>query len=313
VDLRRALTFTFADPRWPATLGLATVLNLPSVLLLAVALIGGRPTLAWMPGGALGADLLWSAATGLVSVPFSGYLLRIARGALSGQDAPLPGWSDVGGLLRDGLALGVLILLWFLPVDLAREAAGREPGASDDVLRLAFQALEGAFTLVVPVVLPAAEGRLAATGSLPAALDPRAAVATVRRNPGGYALIAVALVIGGAVAFGLGIGLVAAGSATAGGALGRRETVVVGLLAALAVLGSYGWFVLYHLTGQAYAGAHPDLGPVAPPDPRDHAPDMGHRVPAGATRRGAAPGAGSPAADAVPLAPRRRRRRRGTR
>jgi hypothetical protein len=158
VDLRRALTFTFADPRWPATLGLATVLNLPSVLLLAVALIGGRPTLAWMPGRALGADLLWSAATGLVSVPFSGYLLRIARGALSGQDAPLPGWSDVGGLLRDGLALGVLILLWFLPVDLAREAAGREPGASDDVLRLAFQALEGAFTLVVPVVLPAAEG-----------------------------------------------------------------------------------------------------------------------------------------------------------
>ena len=249
MKLRRALTFLFQDPRWVGKLGIAMVLNLVPAALIGNRLITGSPLQA------TAFDLLWAPLVGLAMVPLFGFLLRITRNVVAGHDVPLPEWSAFGGLLRDGLKLWGVVSLWALPAGLARIAASPLAGDGSGGGWPAIDATITVVSLIVFVVQPAAEARLAVTGSLVAGLDVPAVFATVRRNLGGYLRLPLVLLVGVGVGIGLSMGLVALVWRALGGAPSRREITVVGMTVAFVLLLPYTQFALYHLFGQVYARA----------------------------------------------------------
>lgn len=85
MDINKAFRFVFDDKQWISKL-----------------LIGVLMTL-----------------TGFLIVPaliLQGYLVKIIRQVMGGQDNELPEWSDYGNLLRDGFFVTVGQLIWFLPL-----------------------------------------------------------------------------------------------------------------------------------------------------------------------------------------------------
>jgi hypothetical protein len=247
VDVRRALTYLFQDPRWVRMLGTAALLgllpaavNLPRTTVLADRFPTDDPVRSTLVG--------WVA--GLAMVPVSGYGLRLVRGAAAGADLPLPGWNDAGGLVRDGAKLWVVITIWGLPWTvrefLPRDSGGGALGALFLLLGLA--------QLALLVVQPAAEARLATTGSLAAGLDIGAAFGAVGRNPRGYLVLVVVTAALTVAGIGLSVGLVWLAWSAAGGTPGLLEVLGVGVALGPATVLPYGVFVLAHLTGQAYRG-----------------------------------------------------------
>ena len=260
MDIRRALTFPFRDPRWARKLVLAMALAAPSTVLAAIWL--DRVEAAVQPSPAGLAARGWGLLISLLGIPVFGYVLRITRNVVAGQDVPLPDWSDARGILSDGLLLWAVITVWSIPsllvdggaVVLAAPAAGMGRGAALALL-IAIRLLEMLVTVVVLFVQPAAEARLAATGSLAAGLDVRAAFSFVRRSVGIYLKLMLVSIGGVIVGVGLSLALVALGWRAIGGSPGSQEIIRVGVFVAALALRPYGLFALYHLMGQAYATA----------------------------------------------------------
>lgn len=254
MDLRRALTYLFADPRWPAKLGVAMLLNL-----LPTALSGyWQLRVAW-DGGTLSADpvgaFVWNGLTTFAMIPLYGYLLRIVRNLVAGTDLPLPEWSDAGRLLRDGLSLWGIVVLWGLPSTLLGAIVdpfivGADLGRV--MVGLVFMLFVLVVVFAVLVVQPAAEARLAVTGSFRAGVDVRAALATVRRNRGGYVRLFLVTLAGGLGVAGIGFGLVWLAKSALGGATEFQNVLGVSSVVVAATVGPYLQFVLYHLYGQVY-------------------------------------------------------------
>lgn len=97
MDINKAFRFVFDDKQWISKL-----------------LIGVLMTL-----------------TGFLIVPaliLQGYLVKIIRRVMSGQDDELPEWSDYGNLLRDGFFVTAGQLIWFLPLILLLVIAGVTTG-----------------------------------------------------------------------------------------------------------------------------------------------------------------------------------------
>ena len=105
----------------------------------------------------------------------------------------------------------------------------------------------------VLVVQPAAEARLAVTGSFRAGVDVRAALATVHRNRGGYIRLFLLTFAGGLLVAGIGFGLVWLVTSAVGGATEFQDVLGVTGVVVGATVGPYLQFVLYHLYGQVYA------------------------------------------------------------
>lgn len=83
-DFARPFTFVFEDREW-----------LPKILL----------------GG-----LFYFASFFIIGIPFvMGYVGRVAKSAIAGNDTPLPGWDDLGGLFGEGIKLAVVGLVYMLP------------------------------------------------------------------------------------------------------------------------------------------------------------------------------------------------------
>ena len=56
------------------------------------------------------------ASTVIVGIPFLlGYMIRIVRNVMAGNEKPLPGWDDLGDLLKEGLILAVILIIWAIP------------------------------------------------------------------------------------------------------------------------------------------------------------------------------------------------------
>ena len=261
MNIRRALTFLFQDPRWVGKLGIAMVLNLVPAALIGYQLITGSPSAASVLGDASAStlqatafDVLWTPLVGLAIVPLYGFVLRITRNVVAGHDVRAPG---VVGRRRPPSgwtqALGRSD-----PLDAARRAGptcrqpvcpGQRRGMAGDRTRHH----RGVADLIV--VQPAAEARLAVIGSLAAGLDVPAAFATVRRNLGGYLRVLLVLIVGFGSGLGLSIGLVALVWRVLGGTPSLREIMVVGITVTWVLLRPYTEFVLRHLYGQVYARA----------------------------------------------------------
>jgi hypothetical protein len=247
MDIRRALTYLFADPRWPARLALAMALEVPPGILASLGLLTTwivlPPALAQLV-----ASPLWVILVSLAGVPVLGFLLRITRNVLVGADVPLPAWDHVSGVLWDGLKLWAVITTWSLPLLFLTPVSG--PVVSQVI------------TVIVTLVQPAAEARLAATDSLASSVDFLTVVAVVRRQLRLYFRLLVVSTIGVIVGFAVSFAVVYGTWRVAGGQPSVRELSVVATLFSLLILRPYGQFVLYHLYGQVYTPP-----PVGRPDP----------------------------------------------
>ena len=260
MELGRALTFVFRDPRWVRKLGIAVLLGLPSAAL--GLLFSERFGDVLLAGGVL--PTLLGLLPSLLSVPLLGYALRVARNAAAGTDLPLPEWDDPGGLLRDGLKAWGVVTLWTFPVLLAGLVGDFPPGMAEGRGVTTPLVLAVLATLLLSVVEPAAETRLAVSGSFVAGLDVAAAFRTVGRNLGGYVLIVLVFVAGAAVAGGVGAGVLLLAWITAGGQPDTLDAIGLGGAIVTTLFGPYGRLVLYHLYGQAYRQAN-GRPPSAPP------------------------------------------------
>ena len=246
MDVGRALTYLFRDPRWVRTLGIVALLGLPPTVLnlLRATLLEDR-----LPGGSL-TSVWFGGFVGLAAVPVSGYGLRLVRGAAAGADLPLPAWSDPAGLLRDGLKRWGVTTLWGMPGSLFTLA--RDPGDRGGLIVL--DLVLGLVVLISLVAQPAAEARLATTGSFATGLDVGAALGSVRRNLRGYVLLVLATLVLGSVAAGLGTALVWLVRSALGGQPGVRDAFGAAIALGPATWGAYGLFFGDHLVGQAYRG-----------------------------------------------------------
>ena len=252
MDVGRAFTYLFRDRRWVRTLGIVALLGLPpaALNLLRATLFANRvSTDDPIPSA------LFGVVVGLAGVPVSGYVLRIVRGVAAGADLPLPGWSDVGGLVGDGLKAWGVLTIWTLPRTLLELLGGLGSGEADGDGRLPLRALVALMGLILIVVEPAAQARLATTGSFAAGLDVGAVFGTVRRNLGGYLVLLLVALIGGVAALGLVVGLVWAAWGTAAGQPDVRDVTRVGAALGPVSVGPCFALVLAHLSGQAYRRA----------------------------------------------------------
>ncbi len=221
LDVGEAFTFVTDDPRWVSKL-----------------LIGGGLAL-------LGALLAPTLVGGLVVFALVfGYALRVTRNVIRGEARALPEWADWGGLLRDGgKALAVILALeaplvavsvpFILPGGFLVESPDQTASVVGAVLLSAGACLSLPFSLLFYLLLPVAVARLAATGSLRAALRPRELFTTFRANLGAY------------------LPVLALGFATA-------ALAYLGLLACFVgvfVDAFYAYLVNAHLYGQAYRAA----------------------------------------------------------
>lgn len=84
MDINKALRFVFDDKQWISKLLIGVVMTLFGFLIVPALIL-------------------------------QGYLVKIVRQVMGGQDNELPEWSDYGNLLRDGFYVTVGQLIWFLP------------------------------------------------------------------------------------------------------------------------------------------------------------------------------------------------------
>ena len=216
MDVGRAFKFVFDDPRW------ITKLLIGGVIALVAGLI---PILGWVVGLVL-----------------TGYSLVLIRRVMDGYDTPLPEWEELVGLATLGVKALVVQLGWVLVATVLGFLL-LVPGYATDSAGLIALGWLVLFVLGLAALalVPAALGRLAATGSIAAGLDFRAVFAMVRGNIGDYLILAVVAIVAGLIA-------------TAGFLL-----FVVGALLTV----PYAVLVIAHLTGQAYFRSVSTLPPVA--------------------------------------------------
>jgi hypothetical protein len=254
MNVRRAFTFVFHDQQWTRKFGLAVLLSVTASMLGVWSLLRD---VGVVPGPALLSSPLFAPVSSLAFIPFNGFLLRITREVVAGSDVPLPAWSRIRGILRDGGKLWTLVTVWSLPGITARLMvgnAGRVSGEQGSGLDTLISLGENAILFVEP----AAVAWLATTGSLAAGLNVRAVLATVRHNVGGYILvflvtIGVFLLSVGLSAILLWLAWQGTGRALTQAAMPTFFAISVGI--ALLVFAPYLRCVEHHLYGQAFVEA----------------------------------------------------------
>jgi len=238
VDYGKAFTFPQEDPDWIKKVAIAGVVVFISAIgsfLLVVPIVGG--------------------------FVLGGYMLEITRRVITGESPVLPEWSDWGGLIKKGLFVFVVQLVYALPLIVLGVCAGlpyaglalagdnsdtvQTLGTIASVVSACVGCLIAIYAILMAIVLPAAIGRLAVTGEIAPALRFGEVFALVRAKLGVY--IVVALLAGLAISVLSSIGSIACG-------IGAFFGIAYGLIAA------------GHLYGQAYrvASAGSEAAPMAP-------------------------------------------------
>lgn len=238
MDIGRALTFTFHDPGWVRTFGIAVLLGLTQ-----------RAARLAVPGVAPLVELA-------AAVLLAGFTLHVLRRVAEGSDLPLPSWTDWSRLVVDGsksllvtLAWALVPLLLFLPlfgvaVVIVDQVLSPEMDLWTFVAIAIFVFMPLGF--ILSTILPAAEARLATTGSLREGVRVGAVLGFVRSNPRDYLIFPLVGLAGG----GLGLGVAQGLPRALGGDVGLGLSAL-----ASAVITTYANFVGAHLSGQAYRRA----------------------------------------------------------
>jgi hypothetical protein len=199
MDIGKAFTFIGDDPRWLTKLLIGGVLGF-AVALSIVTVIGWLVPLAIIYG----------------------YLVRLTRNVIAGEERPLPEWEDWGGLLRDGvgaflpqlilgLALVPAMLVCLLPgIVLVTVESATTSAIGVALLVVGIIALI-ALGLILALAQPLIVGHYAATGSVRAALQLGDLAAMLRPSVITYLVVMllgiVTEMIGGLGMLALGVGL----------------------------------------------------------------------------------------------------------
>ena len=153
MDIGKAIGFVFEDEEWIKKLLLGAVITL-------------IPIFGWLA--------------------MLGYTIAVIRNVVDGHPRPLPDWSDLGRLFTDGLMFWIaslvysiplllfvcpMMLVWVLPA-----LAGRNEdllvvlGGVAGLLSLALSCVAGVYGIILGLVVPVLQIRLAQTGELSACL-----------------------------------------------------------------------------------------------------------------------------------------------
>ena len=166
MDIGQSFSYIFEDQDWVKKLVIGSVLVLLSFLTI-----------------------------GLAAIPLAGWQLETTRRVIRGTQPTLPEWSDLGGLIRDGLKVVAGGFLWALPIILVGVCRNLLGGplssqVSEDatvlILSLLILCLLVPYSFLLALLFPAFLGQLADHGELGRALNPISAVKLVRSNPSGY-------------------------------------------------------------------------------------------------------------------------------
>lgn len=201
----------------------------------------------WVRKIAIGSALAFvGIILGIGFIPLGGWLVATARRVINGDEPELADFSEFGELIKDGLKILVVGIVWALPVIIlsgciaaaSALADGQMQGDTAGTVTAILSACIAIFTIpysiVLSLLIPAAIGELAMGESLGQVINPAGAFKLVRANPGGYV---IAWLLGGIVMSVL----------TFVGTL----ICIVGVFPAMA----YSYSVVGHLYGQAYGGA----------------------------------------------------------
>ena len=147
---------------------------------------------------------------GLGLLALLGFGVRTARGALRGDEHPMPDWDDFGGLLFDGLkAIGVIIGyaiaagflgLLLLAIGIFWVAIGESIGSAAVVVTSILGSVAAVVFLVfcilfVKALIPAALLQLAATGRFTTAFRFNENLAGIRESLGTYVVLLLTLIL----------------------------------------------------------------------------------------------------------------------
>ena len=174
LDFGKALRFFFEDPSWVSKIVLGSLFTLLSFVLVG-------------------------------SFFVAGYVVRLIRRTVKGEEHPLPEWDDLGGIFSDGaramaVYLGHIVPLALVVALLGLAAAGAATSSHDAPATLRMMAvavmLAGYILLslvgvALLVYLPAAIVRFVTQDRVAAAFDYRENFLFIKRNLGNYGLAIV--------------------------------------------------------------------------------------------------------------------------
>lgn len=221
MDFGKAFTFPFEDRDWIKKLGIAGGIALVS-LVLSVVLIG---------------------LAGFVLL--GGWMIELTRRVINREPNPLPEWNDFGGYFMKGLQAFAVGLVYSLPAILLSACVNVLPlamqdGSADETMATALSVvlacvgcLSFLYSIFLGLVLPAALGRLAASGQVAPAFRFGEVIGMVRNNIGAYVMVLIGGFLASIIAS---LGIIACG-------IGVAFTMAY----AMAING--------HLYGQAYNAA----------------------------------------------------------
>lgn len=195
----------------------------------------------WIEKIAIGAVLIFTVIGWLAVV---GWMLELIRRVVRADPEVLPPWTHVGKYFVDGLMVGIIGLIWMLPLIVISACAGglgavaASLGSNDSsgggafvFLNVCLGLLALPYALVVSFLYPPMMGIYAMQGTFAEAVNPAKAWRLARANLGGFA---VAWLLAGIVGF--------------------AASLIGTILCVIGVypLGAYASAVGGHLYGQAY-------------------------------------------------------------
>lgn len=180
-----------------------------------------------------------------------GYSIEITRRVITEQSPTLPEFTDLGGLFKNGVFMAVVAFVYSLPniiltscaqlpTILNTVAAAVDPDTAQmlldaagplSFLSLCCSCLAFLYSVAIGMVLPAAFGRLAATGEIGSAFQFNQVIGLVRAQPAVYFIVFLISAVTSVFA------------------------AIVGIIACIIGVGftsAYAVFITAHLNGQAY-------------------------------------------------------------
>jgi Protein of unknown function (DUF4013) len=157
VDVGRAFSFVFQDPRWVSKVAIGALMML-------------IPIFGWL-------------------VLF-GYTMRVTRlVATTGTDLPLPEWDDFGGLFMEGLRAFGVAFIWSLPLSVITGCLSLGIDNDDVGAQFAVNCLNFLLSIPLGLVLPAALARTAVEGTFNAGLEVGRVLGIVRDRFADYVVV----------------------------------------------------------------------------------------------------------------------------
>ncbi|MEK7326237.1 MAG: DUF4013 domain-containing protein [Chloroflexota bacterium] len=191
----------------------------------------------------------------LGSIVYGGYTLEITRRVINGDSQVMPEWSDFGDFVKKGVYALLIVLIYVLPALIFASCLSVWPlTAGQDAPLPAIGVVVSAccgclvvlYVIFLGLILPAALGRLAATGEIGPALRVNEVFALVRTKPAVYLIVGLLSLVATVLLFSIGSFIPYCGN----------------------ILGfAYSQLVAAHLVGQAYKVASAESGGMAPSSP----------------------------------------------